>query len=456
MLRVADVTVDAEATAAVGAAVGKSPSLFGRAGKAISSVFKLSGDTTAAIERAAPASARPPPKSAMTPAVPTVFPEIRESDVVDTIFGPALICKVRGGRQLVSPIHATTRTGSGPTRTTGGAAAAAVNTAVAKSRGSTSVGGSEGALANAERGTLQQDQTSRVVLEPSKRIEDDSATPLLGGSMEESPAVFMLAAPSTSPRSGGGGNGGSAQASASSFVSSPSGPTLSAFISRRPPLSTPLPDKGGPRRVRPGPMASSLSTAWTSAAVAVDFNENAPPQPSVEVVAGEEGKGEEDRAEKAGIGIPPTPSSSSLLSVDNIGASMTTSAGAGGSGRGNKIFSLPAKLAVPMTPGDCDNTTPPSPAGASSVGGGGGGGGDSSGHVGRQRRVFSSAFAGSATGAAALANVDASDDSDDDGMGSPIGVRILERGKEARTSKGGKAKGSDGEVLYEVRGQEMV
>ncbi|CAN0555879.1 unnamed protein product, partial [Ectocarpus sp. 12 AP-2014] len=67
VLREADLVAETAAT------VGKSPSLFGRTGKAISSLFKLS-----------------------TVPAPTP-PEPRVGDIVDTIFGPAAVTAVRGG-----------------------------------------------------------------------------------------------------------------------------------------------------------------------------------------------------------------------------------------------------------------------------------------------------------------------------------------------------------------------
>ncbi|CAM9981766.1 unnamed protein product [Scytosiphon promiscuus] len=78
VLREADLVVASSST------VGKSPSLFGRTGKAISSLFKLSSEPSASSAAAA---------VAMTPALPP--PEPRVGDIVDTIFGPAAVTAIR-------------------------------------------------------------------------------------------------------------------------------------------------------------------------------------------------------------------------------------------------------------------------------------------------------------------------------------------------------------------------
>lgn len=73
--------------------VEKSPSLFGRTGKAISYLFKGSAENTAATAGAATATA-----TTTTPTPPTPAPiEPRVGDIVGTLFGPAKITGIRGG-----------------------------------------------------------------------------------------------------------------------------------------------------------------------------------------------------------------------------------------------------------------------------------------------------------------------------------------------------------------------
>lgn len=72
ILRAADLTAEPTASAT---AVAKSPSLLGRTGMAISSLFKLSAEHSSTVDP----------------------PEPRVGDIVNTIFGPAAVTCVRGG-----------------------------------------------------------------------------------------------------------------------------------------------------------------------------------------------------------------------------------------------------------------------------------------------------------------------------------------------------------------------
>lgn len=74
ILRAADLTAEPTATT-VATAVAKSPSLLGRTGMAISSLFKLSAEHSSTVDP----------------------PEPRVGDIVNTIFGPAAVTCVRGG-----------------------------------------------------------------------------------------------------------------------------------------------------------------------------------------------------------------------------------------------------------------------------------------------------------------------------------------------------------------------
>lgn len=116
ILRTDELTVDPEATAAT-AAVGKSPSLLGRTGMALSSLFKLSGEPstfgaspstgpTLSLASSQMSSSQRRSRHVRSGAAGTIpgqrgttaeaYPEPQVGDVVDTIFGPAAIMAVRG------------------------------------------------------------------------------------------------------------------------------------------------------------------------------------------------------------------------------------------------------------------------------------------------------------------------------------------------------------------------
>lgn len=409
VLRLGDLKVDAEATAASAGAIGKSPSLLGRAGKAISSVFKLSGDTTSTSERIAPASARQPPNSSKTPANSTEFPEPRVGDIVDTIFGPAAITAVRGGESRpVSPSTSkTARAGSGPTPTrAGGATGGASPVGAGGQKGATPAPGTR------EPSRLQH-QKSDPVNPPLQDNYQDTECPMFATRL---PPV-LAAEPGVAD-----------QAPPSSFATTPSVLPLPPILippltTTRPPLGTPPPG-GGFRRVRPASSADSLS--------------------------GERAAGE-------GEGRYRTPPSS----IDELGASMTISGDSPALG-GERLFLPPSNdAAAPGAPATGTagrgNSAPPSPAGTLSGG------------RGRRRGARTKSWLGSAfsdhvasRGKRGFDGI-SSDSESDGGTGSPRGTKILEcgtdvdgggkggKGKKRGAGDGGRDDVKDREVMFEVR-----
>lgn len=389
VLRTAELVPDVNANT-----VGKSPSLFGRTGKAISSLFKLSAD---------------PAGGGSTMVASSAPPEPRVGDIVDTLFGPAAVTAVRGRpNRGMPPSPLPPPTPSTPVLP----AKASATTTGAVGAGSVVI--------------VSADDVSVIV----PALSDVGGGEGVGSGEEQ--------------QDGGGGGGGNDDESRSTRPTSPVSVDTSGDAAGIPaahsevPLAAVLPTtptKAKTRQQAPTPPRPPSQNVISSSRAGAGLHASGLPGPSLSAAS-------LSRPRSASLSAPgssSTPCSSSAAVVAATGGEGEL--GAQLSSRGAGVL-LPGKLYAPLPARSAGlgsagsekggRSAPPSPAAAA----------DASAR--EEMRIAGSQGFGVDT-----------DDEDGGEESSPLGIRILEeRGEGGRGGRGGGASPADA-VLYEV-GDTMV